>query len=240
MTDPVRLSKRLTELFECSRREAELAIEGGWVMVDGDVVEDPLFKVTDEIITLHPDANAEPIPPVTILLHKPAGYDAGAGNNSAIALISASTRAADDNPGFPIRKKHFVRLQTVMPLESAACGLQVYSQDSRIIRKLTEDACKIEQEFIVEVSGTIANNGLALLNHGLSFEGKPLPAIKVSWQNETRLRFAVKEPKPGQIAHMCSTVGLTVVNMKRIRIGRRPMGNLQSGQWRYMPDYEKF
>ena len=45
MSEPVRLSKRLIEQFGCSRREAELYIEGGWVTVDGVVVEQPQFKV---------------------------------------------------------------------------------------------------------------------------------------------------------------------------------------------------
>ena len=52
MTDPIRLSKRLAELVGCSRREAELYIEGGWVSVDGKVatlnVEGPgKFEVSD-------------------------------------------------------------------------------------------------------------------------------------------------------------------------------------------------
>ncbi|MGH8486255.1 MAG: RNA-binding protein, partial [Pseudomonas sp.] len=34
MSEPTRLSKRLIELVGCSRREAELYIEGGWVTVD--------------------------------------------------------------------------------------------------------------------------------------------------------------------------------------------------------------
>lgn len=45
MSEPVRLSKRLIEQLGCSRREAELYIEGGWVTVDGVVVEQPQFKV---------------------------------------------------------------------------------------------------------------------------------------------------------------------------------------------------
>ena len=98
----------------------------------------------------------------------------------------------------------------------------------------------MEQEFIVEVSGDIMENGLALLNHGLPFNGKPLPPIKVSWQNETRLRFALKNVQPGQIAHMCQMVGLDVVAMKRLRIGRIPMGAMPSGQWRYLQGYERF
>jgi len=62
----------------------------------------------------------------------------------------------------------------------------------------------------------------------------------VSWQNETRLRFAIKAMQPNQIAQMCTRVGLSVVGMKRIRIGRIPMGKLVPGQWRYLPAGERF
>ena len=52
MTEPIRLSKRLAELVGCSRREAELYIEGGWVQVDGQTVEAPYFKVQTQRIEL--------------------------------------------------------------------------------------------------------------------------------------------------------------------------------------------
>ena len=58
MTDPIRLSKRLIELVGCSRREAELFIEGGWVSVDGEVIDEPQFKVTTQKVELDPDAKA--------------------------------------------------------------------------------------------------------------------------------------------------------------------------------------
>ena len=58
MTEPLRLSKRLIELTGCSRREAELYIEGGWVTVNGEVVDEPQRKVTDEAVVLLPDAVA--------------------------------------------------------------------------------------------------------------------------------------------------------------------------------------
>ena len=40
MTDPIRLSKRRSELGLCSRREADEWIAIGWVRVDGEVVSD--------------------------------------------------------------------------------------------------------------------------------------------------------------------------------------------------------
>ena len=107
-------------------------------------------------------------------------------------------------------------------------------------RKLSDDAAKLEQEYIVEVAGELPPEGLKLLSHGLTYNGRALPPIKVSWQNETRLRFALKGVQPGQITHMCKSVGLQVVAMKRIRIGRVSMGKLPLGQWSYMMPQERF
>ena len=104
------------------------------------------------------------------------------------------------------------------------------------LRPITETIPKS----LVEVAGSIREGGLALLNHGLPFNGKELAPMKVSWQNETRLRFAVKGVKPGQLAHMCRMVGLFIVSIKRIRIGRVPMASLPVGQWRYLHQYERF
>ena len=229
MTEPQRLSKRLTQLFDCSRREAELLIEGGWVQVDGIVVEQPQFKVLDQTITLLPDAVAEPVEPVTILLHKPAGTEAN--NPALMPLIHPDSRAADDASRIRLLRKHFSHLKPLLVLEGAAAGLQVLTQDYRVERKLSEDGHRLEQEWIVEVSGSIVADGLALLNQ---IDGK------VSWQNETRLRFALKNPYPGQIVELCARVGLTVLTQKRIRIGRIPMAGLQEGQWRYLPAHERF
>lgn len=234
MTEPVRLAKRLVELVSCSRREAELYIAGGWVMVDGQVVEQPQFMVTEQHVELHPDADLNPIEPVTILFHQPP--DAGMN----IDAICADTRSADDTSGIHLLRQHFFRLTPCTPLERNASGLLVFTQDFRVARKLTDEAATIEQEYIVEVAGTLAPDGLKLLNHGLKFNGKPLPPIKVSWQNETRLRFALKGVIPGQIAHMCQKVGLEMVSMKRIRIGRVSMAKLLPGQWRYLMQHERF
>jgi 23S rRNA pseudouridine2604 synthase len=247
MMESIRLAKRVADTVACSRREAEQYIEGGWVRVDGQVIEEPGFRVTpQQKIELLPDATLAAVEPVTILLHKPAGVDTGpaAGlaieGNAALQLLTPANRAADDRAPIRFLKRHVTGLTLTGPLETGASGLLVFTQDWRIARKLIDDAARIEHEYIVEVSGELAPDGLALLNHGLQFSGKALPPIKVSWQNETRLRFALKTPPRGLIEHMCGKVGLTVVAIKRIRIGRLPMAGLAAGQWRYLLGYEQF
>ena len=237
MSDSIRLAKRVAELFNCSRAEATLYIEGAGVTVDGVVVEEPGFRVTEqEQIALLPDADLTPIEDVTILLHKPAGMLVA----NVPELIVAENQATEDRSGMRFLKRHLKELVMLDPLENAASGMLIFTQDWRVKRKLVDDWSRVEQEFVVEVSGQIIEGGLELLNQSINFNGKPSIPAKVSWQNETRLRFASKELSSRLITLLCERVGLSIVSIKRIRMGRIPMGGLVVGQWRYVMGYERF
>jgi 23S rRNA pseudouridine2604 synthase len=238
----IRLAKRVAAQLGCSRGEAERYIAGGWVTVDGEVVEDPATRVTPaQQVALLPKATSEEPAPVTILLHKPVGFDAGtgAGGQDALACLAADTLVQEHgSPRF--LKRHLARLTLATPLATTASGLVVYTQDFRVARKLVDERERIEHEIVVEVSGQMAEGGLALLNSISTFNGRPVSPVKASWQSETRLRFAGKDIRPGQVEHMCRAVGLAVIDMKRIRIGRVPMAGLPAGHWRYLQGYERF
>ncbi len=229
MTATTRLDKRLAQMLPCSRREAELYIAGGWVRVDGEVVDEPQHRVSDtQRVELDPQAKAEPQEPVTLLMNLPATADPA----TATQLVTPASHAADDGTR-RVLKSHFARLSQALPLQEGAGGLAVFTQDWRVLRKLADSDYPVEQEYIVDVAGTPVPDGMERLQHGHH------PA-KVSWQSENRLRFALKAPKPGQIRAMCEQLGLQVIAMKRIRIGRLPMAKLSSGQWRYLAPHERF
>ena len=233
MSEPIRLAKRLAEMLPCSRREAEQYIEGGWVTVDGVVVEEPQFRVLHQKIELSKDASLLAPTAVTLLLHKPAGYEAD---------LKQATHSPDDRSNITLLKKH-VSAELVTQLALPASGLVVFTDDWRVARKLVEDAATLEHEVVVEVEGHIKPGGLERLNrvdHGFTFNGKLLSPAKVSWQSEARLRFALKGEQPGQIAYFCESVGLTIKGMKRLRIGRVAMSGLPVGQWRYLLPVERF
>ena len=260
----MRLAKRLAELVPCSRREAEQYIEGGWVRVDGKVVEQPQFRVLNQRIELDKNANLMAIPEVTLLLHKPPGYSDGEDQDehdrpasphntarparpqqrSARQLLGPATHARDDTSGVQLLKRHFAHLSAPVPLEKGAGGLLVFTQDWRVERKLVEDAAVIEHEVIVEIEGEASPDTLLRLNQGLSSDGQPLPRVKVSvnssFEGKSKLRFAVKGTHPGLIAYLCERVGLKILSMKRIRIGRVLLTTLPIGQWRYLLPHERF
>lgn len=232
-----RLSKVVAARVPCSRREAERYIAEGWVRVDGQCVEAPQVRVSaDQQVDIDPQARLQPVVSATFLLHKPAGMEAGA----ALDLLEEAAHWRGDTTGVRRSKAHRIGLKALLPLPTQASGLCVFSQDLRVVRKLTEDAAFVEQELIAEVKGTMAANGLARLGQGLLRDGRPLPPARVSWQSETRLRFAVKDIGPEWIAWMCAQVGLELCMLRRIRIGRIAMAGLPPGQWRYLPAGERF
>lgn len=246
-----RLAKRVAEMVPCSRREAEQYIEGGWVSVNGQVVEEPMARVSDQRVEIDPDASLLELSAVTLLLHKPPGFDAMAAPGQANRhikpaqqLLSAATHATDDASGVRLLKRHFAKLTACVPLETAASGLVVFTQDWRVLRKLTEDAQLMEQEVIVEVAGEVPAQSLQRINQGLAVDGQPLPAVKVSLNStggtSSKLRFALKGSHPGLIAYLCERLGLQIVSMKRLRIGRVSMTQLPPGQWRYLQAHERF
>lgn len=236
MSEPERLAKRVAAMVPCSRREAEMYIEGGWVRVDGVVVEQPQFKVLAERIEIDPAARLTPPEPATMLLNKPAGVS----TEDARALIRIESHWPEDPSDTRVLHRHFARLEAVLPLPDNAAGLLVFTQDWRVKRRLQEDFERIEQELVVEVDGTLTPKNLALLNHGLVFDNYALPPIKVSWQNERHLRFAGKRIAPDTVVRMCETVGLKVLGLRRLRLGRVPMGKLELGQWRYLDTTARF
>lgn len=246
-----RLAKRVAALVPCSRREAEQYIEGGWVRVNGQVVEEPMFRVSEQKVEIDPQASLLDLGDVTLLLHKPPGYDAlaapGQANRQlkpAQQLLTAASHASDDPSGVRVLKRHFARLSAAVALETAASGLVVFTQDWRVLRKLTEDAAQMEQEVIVEIAGQASPESLQRLNQGLALDGEPLPPVKVSLNSSgeasAKLRFAIKGVHPGLIAYLCERVGLQIVSMKRLRIGRVAMAQLPVGQWRYLQPHERF
>jgi 23S rRNA pseudouridine2604 synthase len=243
MTDTVRLATHLSGLIGCSHSEAERYIESGGVLVDGKVVEEAGYRVrTTQAVALAPGARAEPVAAMTVLLNKPAGVStnvpAEGGADPWYDLIAPGTRSREDKSE-RFLNRHRKGLTMLTPLETGASGLVVLTQDHRIKRKLTADSDKIEQEYVVEIDGKLDDKGLAQLNRGVRPDARPMH-IKVSWQSESRLRFAMKGAEKGLIADLCDQVEVAVVSMRRIRIGRMPLAQLPEGQWRFLRGYERF
>ena len=248
MTEPVRLSKRMSELGLCSRREADEWIERGWVRVDGVKISELGSKVMpNQRITIEREASAQQARRVTILINKPMGYVSGQaedGYKPAVTLINPGSRWKEDKAPMQFHPSQLRSLVPAGRLDIDSVGLLILTQDGRVAKQLIGEDSSIEKEYLVRVQytkpGRLPETDLKLLNHGLSLDGKKLLPAKVRWQNDDQLSFILREGKKRQIRRMCEAVGLKVIGLKRVRIGRVKLGNLPTGQWRYLGADESF
>ena len=264
-----RLSKRIMQLRDCSRREAEQYIEAGFVRVDGVVVQEPQCRVTTQQVTVDANASLLNLMSVTLILNKPVGWTDGLeplplkkpvtraapavrgsparatrGPQNVRTLLIAERHSKHDPSGVRFLKAHLTRLDASVPLEYEASGLVAFTQDFRVQRKLMEGMAFIEQELIVDVRGEVAPDALRPIERAMRDERLGLPEFKISVgsanSERSKLRLAVKGAHLGLAVYLCELAGLEILALRRTRLGRVSLGDLEEGTWRYLSEGERF
>lgn len=242
MEEFIRLSKLLSSKGICSRRDADLYIQKGWVFVDGQVVNQLGTKVKkDAKIELSRRLEATLQNKVTIILNKPLGYVSCMpedGYEPAITLITAENQYKHSSKR--LEHSHLEKLAVAGRLDINSKGLLIFTQCGVIAKKLIGENSPIEKEYFVRVDKAISPEMIHSLEHGLSLDGQALKKARVKVFSDTTFHIVLVEGKKRQIRRMCELVGLETLEIKRLRIGKIKLGDLPVGQWRYLQPHETF
>ena len=249
----MRLSKRMSEQGIASRREADEWIAKGWVRVDDQIVSALGSRVMPgQRVTIDAKAKYMQAQKVTVLINKPVGYVSGQaedGYEPAVVLVTPAYQWDEDHSGTRFLREHTKSLVPAGRLDIDSVGLLVLTQDGRVAKQLIGEDSDIEKEYLVRVASAepaadggvmLSDSNLALLRHGLELDGEALLPATVEWINADQLRFVLKQGKKRQLRRMCEAVGLQVLGLKRVRIGKIMLGDLPTGQWRYLRMDEGF
>lgn len=224
----------MSERGICSRREADRYIEAGQVRVNGEIVSTLGAKFSEEVkIELLLKAQQIQKEKVTIILNKPIGFvstQPEKGYKAAIELITKENQA-DKKKFSPSMLKG---LSVAGRLDIDSKGLLILTQDGVLAKQLIGPDSNVEKEYLVRIEGNITEKILNQLRFGLRLEGKPLKAAKVEILKPNLLKIILTEGKKRQIRKMCELVGLQVIGLKRVRIGKILLGDLPEGKWRFL------
>jgi 23S rRNA pseudouridine2604 synthase len=236
--EPQRVNRWLAQAGVCSRREAEALIAAGRIAIDGEVVADVGRKIAPgQTLTLADDAKGAPAP-MTVLLHKPVGIVSGQPEPGQTPAVRLLTRAAlvGESPRIPGRD---TSLAPVGRLDKDSRGLLMLSDDGVVAKAVIGPTSTLEKEYRVRISGPLTDAAIKRLRHGLELDGRALKPAKVTLAGPDRLRFVLAEGRNRQIRRMCELVGLSVVDLFRVRIGPLRVDGLPQGRWRVLTPDER-
>ena len=232
---PLRVSKILAMRDLCSRREAEALIDTGEVSVNGEVVvlgakADPTaeVRVTGPVLRRHQSKR-------TTALNKPGGYVSNLPADGEVEA-SALLRLSDETVEFVDRP----RLSVCGRLDKHSRGLLVLTEDGTLARDIIAGD-SVAKTYLVEVARAVTREDLRRLNGPLDFgadEDVSLKPIRVRRLAPTLLEFVLREGKNRQIRRVCDGIGLHVVDLLRVRMGKSDLGSLPEGSWRTMSKLE--
>lgn len=226
MSDKIRLNKYIASSGFSSRRKADELIEQGKVKVNGEIVDELGFLVSDKDKIVISGKLIKPEKKIYIKYYKPAGY---------------ITTMSDENGRktiYDILPEEIKDLKPVGRLDKDSTGLLIMTNDGDLINKMTHPTIKISKIYRVVVKGKIGKKQLQIWQDGLEIEkGKIAYAdariVEYEGQN-TVLEVILYQGLNRQIRKMAELVGFPVLHLKRVMHGPIDLSGLKRGQFKYL------
>ena len=222
-----RLNKYIASCGVCSRRKADELISSGKVKINGQVVTNLGEKVSSkDIVEVDNKLIHKEEKKVYIVLNKPKGYVTTNSDEynrkNVIDLIDEDVRV------YPIGR-----------LDKDTEGLLLLTNDGEFSNKVMHPRNKIEKTYIVTTDTNVTNEQLEKLKNGVDIGDYITRPAKVKRIGNDKVQIIISEGKNRQVRRMCDSVGINLLNLRRIQVGNILLGNLQSGKYRYLTDKEK-
>ncbi|MBI4993648.1 rRNA pseudouridine synthase [Candidatus Wolfebacteria bacterium] len=210
-----------------SRRETENCIKKGLISCNGKIVKKLGFQIDpqkDKIKILTPQKSGDFNKKMTIALNKPRGFVCSRNKSEGKTIFEIS----DD----------FLNLNAVGRLDKESEGLILLSNDGVITSAITGSDHKIEKEYEVKTREKINVAKIKKMETGIMLDnGLTLPA-KARLMGDKTFRIILREGRKHQIRRMAAALNLTIVKLKRLRIGNTQLGKLISGEYRRLSEEE--
>ena len=194
-------------------------MNGAVVRTIGTRVRPGVDQILLDGVRLRPEA------PVTVMLHKPAGY----------------ITAVSDPEGRPVvvsllPKTGLPRLFPIGRLDWDTEGLLLLTNDGDLANLLTHPRHEVAKVYHAKVKGRPAPEVLRRLLHGVVSDGERLSATAVSVLRTTRenawVMVSVRQGRYRQVRRMCEAIGHPALKLVRVALGPLALGPLPRGQWR--------
>jgi len=222
----MRLDKFLGNHGFGTRKEVKLLVKRGAVKINDVLVKKADIKIVPEndTVTVYDEAVVyEPF--VYIMLNKPAGY------------ISSTKDYKDETVLELIDGLEHYDLHPVGRLDKDTEGLLILTNDGQFSHDVLSPRKHVNKTYFARVDGYVTNETVELFKAGVTLDDgyKAMPAeLQIVRAGEiSEIELVIQEGKFHQVKRMFKAVDMTVIYLKRIKMGGLPLDeSLAPGAYR--------
>ena len=220
-----RLQKYLSSCGVASRRKSEELILAGKVRVNGKVVSELGFKVSDgDSVSVNGNLVNKQLKEY-YLLYKPdktiCSVSDDKGRVTVIDLIDTSEKI------FPVGR-----------LDYDTTGILLLTNDGEITNKLTHPSRNIEKTYYAKVDGIVLQSEIRELEKGIMIDGVRTKKAHAKIRkidrknNKSYVELTITEGRNHQVKKMFASINHKVLKLKRIKYAFLTLDNLKIGEYR--------
>jgi len=225
----MRLARYLALCGVAARRKCEDFIAAGRVSVDGRTISDPAFNV-DERQTAALDGNVLHLPRPEerfyAMLHKPVGVV------STLAVGREKGPCLSDIIDIP------ARVFPVGRLDRASSGLLLLTDDGDLTYKIIHPKHHILKEYLVKLNRRLLPKDIERFVKGIVVDNRPVEVDELRPEAGGRWRITIHEGRKHIVRRLFRALKITVVELKRTKVGPIALGRLPVGKWRKLTEKE--
>jgi 23S rRNA pseudouridine2605 synthase len=223
-----KLQLRIRNSGAGSRRFAEQAVREGRVTVNGQIIQDPAFKVDPETDYIKVDGKLlrkVESNQLIYIFNKPRNVVSTMKDPEERPCLGDVTRKIKD-PVFPVGR-----------LDFDAEGLMILTNDGSLAQALTHPSNKIPRTYLVKVRGVPDQKSLSMIKKGMRLsDGERVGEISCVFlraqETTSWFRVVLSEGKKNEIKRIFFRINYPVRKLRRTSFGPINLGTLESGAWR--------
>lgn len=224
-----RLQKYIASTGLCSRRKAEEFIQKGKIKVNGKVITELGFKVSENDIVEYNNKIIKKEEKLEyIIINKPLGYittnDEQFDRPKVIDLIKTKNR-----------------LVSAGRLDMYTTGALIFSNDGEFINQITHPSNNITKTYNVTVRKRVSDSKIkelrdgVILDDGYKTRKAEVKILKYDeYKDLTRIQITLTEGKNRQVRRMFEAVNLDITALHRAKIGNIVINDLKRGEYRHL------
>ena len=222
--DKERINKYIASCSDVSRRQADKLIEGGKVKVNGKVVSEFGFLVSDKDKV---EADGKILfrqRKEYYLFHKPAGY------------ITTKSDEKNRKTIYDLLPEKMKKLNPAGRLDKASSGLIILTNDGELLQKLTHPKIQVSKVYKVKVKGKFSDGDFYKFRNGIEIEPDKIAYGEIELidfeQGLSTFQVTLYQGYNRQIRKMMAELGKEVVALKRISHATLSVAGLEKGKFR--------